>query len=228
MTRKILIADDEQHILETVGAYLRQEGHQVITVRNGRDAVFTFRHERPDLVILDVMMPEMDGFTLAKEIRSVNAGIPIIFLTARTLREDMLQGFSIGADDYITKPFDSEILLFKIRAILKRAGESGKSAVTPEEFSIGKYFFSHRHRYLELAGNRQGLTPKEAELLKLLCLAGNEVLPKKEALMKIWGDDSYFTARSMDVFMARIRKYLKDDPTVEILSVHGNGYRLIR
>lgn len=226
---KILLAEDDVNFGSILKSYLELNDFEVNWKTNGKLAWAEFFKNPFDICILDVMMPEMDGYTLAKEIRGMAQNIPIIFLTAKTLKEDMVQGFELGADDYITKPFDSEILLLKIKAIIRRNLQKGISQESfPEEFNIGNYVFNYKQRYLSLANNKQGVTPKEAELLKLLCQTGDEILPKKEALMKIWGDDSYFTARSMDVFMARIRKYLKDDPKVEILSVHGNGYRLIQ
>jgi len=225
---KILLAEDDVNFGSILKSYLELNDFEVSWKTNGKLARTEFFQMTFDICILDVMMPEMDGYTLGREIRTSAPNMPIIFLTAKTLKEDMVQGFELGADDYITKPFDSEILLLKIKAVIRRNQQQGAAKESfPEEFKIGQYVFNYKQRYLSLAGNKQGVTPKEAELLKMLCETGDEILPKKEALMKIWGDDSYFTARSMDVFMARIRKYLKDDPRVEILSVHGNGYRLI-
>jgi DNA-binding response OmpR family regulator len=225
---KILLAEDDVNFGSILKSYLELNDYEVILRTNGKLAWAEFFKDYFDICILDVMMPEMDGYALAREIRASGKSIPIIFLTAKTLKADMIQGFEIGADDYITKPFDSEILLLKIKAITRRSGEQSiTQKVLPEETPIGKYTFNYKQRYLSFSGIKRTVTPKEAELLRMLCLAGDEILQKKEALMKIWGDDSYFAARSMDVFMARIRKYLKDDPNVEILSVHGNGYRLI-
>ncbi len=223
----ILLVEDDLNFGSILKSYLELNDLDVVWKTDGKQGLTEFFREGFQLCILDVMMPEMDGFALAREIRAVNSEIPLIFLTAKTLRDDVLKGFNLGADDYITKPFDSEVLLFKIRAILKRSHPTGKKEEQPDEFEIGRYHFNYRHRTLVLDQHRQSLTPKEAELLKMLCLTKNEILYRKEALLKIWGDDSYFTTRSMDVFMARIRKYLKEDPRVEILSLHGNGYRLV-
>lgn len=226
--QKVLLVEDDLNFGSILKSYLELNELSVVWKTDGKQAWAEFFRQSFNLCILDVMMPEMDGFTLAKEIRAVNSEIPVIFLTAKTLRDDMIEGFQLGADDYITKPFDSEVLLFKIRAILKRSQQPhGNKEEIPDIFSIGKYEFNYKHRTLKINGNTQNLTPKEAELLKMLCLAKNDILYRKEALLRIWGDDSYFTTRSMDVFMARIRKYLKEDPDVEILSLHGNGYRLL-
>lgn len=225
---KILLVEDDLNFGSILKSYLELNEMNVVWKTNGKQAWAEFFKQSFHLCILDVMMPEMDGFTLAKEIRSYNSDIPLVFLTAKILREDILQGFNLGADDYITKPFDSEVLLCKIRAILKRSQQpTGQKEEIPDIFSIGRYEFNYKHRTLRYHSREQSLTPKEAELLKLLCLAKNDILYRKEALLKIWGDDSYFTTRSMDVFMARIRKYLREDSSVEIVSLHGNGYRLV-
>ncbi len=224
----ILLVEDDLNFGSILKSYLELNDLKVEWKTDGRQAWAEFFRQQFDLCILDVMMPEMDGFSLAREIRSVNSDIPLIFLTARVLREDVIEGFRLGADDYITKPFDSEVLLFKIRAILKRSrSANGKREEIPDIFRIGRYEFDYKLRRLKFPGREQTLTPKEAELLRLLCLSMNDILYRKEALLTIWGDDSYFTTRSMDVFMARLRKYLKDDDNVEIVSLHGNGYRLV-
>jgi two-component system OmpR family response regulator len=225
---KVLLVEDDVNFGSILKSYLELNDLNVIWKADGKQAWAEFFRQSFNLCILDVMMPEMDGFTLAKEIRGVNSEIPIIFLTAKVLRDDMIEGFKLGADDYITKPFDSEVLLFKIRAILKRSRQPKDiTHVEPDHYTVGEYKFNYKLRTLEINEQVQNLTPKEAELLKMLCLSKNDILYRKEALLRIWGDDSYFTTRSMDVFMARIRKYLKEDPNVEILSLHGNGYRLV-
>ncbi|MHC1706679.1 MAG: response regulator transcription factor [Bacteroidales bacterium] len=225
---KVLLVEDDLNFGSILKSYLELNDLNVIWKTDGKQAWAEFFRQSFNLCILDVMMPEMDGFTLAKEIRGVNSEIPIIFLTAKVLRDDIIEGFRLGADDYITKPFDSEVLLFKIKAILKRSNQSnGHKEPEPDLFTIGKYEFNYKLRTLIIEKQTQNLTPKEAELLKMLCLSKNDILYRKEALLRIWGDDSYFTTRSMDVFMARIRKYLKEDPNIEILSLHGNGYRLV-
>jgi len=187
-----------------------------------------FKNNDFDLCILDVMMPRKDGFSLAQDIRSSNKEIPIIFLTAKTLKEDVLRGYQVGADDYLNKPFDSEVLLFKIKAILQRK-ESDTSAENEQfEFEIGSFFFNSKLRHLSVGDNEpQKLSPKESKLLKMLALHKNDLMPRELALTKIWRDDNYFTSRSMDVYIAKLRKYLKIDESVEILNIHGEGFRLV-
>jgi DNA-binding response OmpR family regulator len=177
------------------------------------------------------MMPKKDGFTLAREIRSKDDDMPIIFLTAKTMKDDVLQGFKIGADDYITKPFNSEELLLRIQAILKRSQQKSDPNEDVREFEIGKFHFNYPLRILTYKGDdasaQEKLSPKEAHLLKMFCLRKNDVLSRSEALTKIWGEDNYFTARSMDVFVTKLRKYLKLDPNIEIVNIHGNGFQLL-
>ncbi len=222
----ILLVEDDQNFGSVLKAYLEINDYRVVWVDDGRDAVKAFNDQTFSICVLDVMLPNVDGFTIAENIRKLNQQVPFIFLTAKTLKEDILRGYATGADDYITKPFDSEILLCKIEAILKR-----KSEVTAEPesevYEIGKFSFEYHIRSLKLENNATKLSPKESELLKLLCQYKNNVLPRELALKSIWGDDTYFTTRSMDVFITKLRKYLKDDPGVEIMNVHGNGYRLI-
>ncbi|RLD34586.1 MAG: DNA-binding response regulator, partial [Bacteroidetes bacterium] len=178
-----------------------------------------------NLCLLDVMMPEKDGFALAKDIRQVNSDIPIIFLTAKSLKQDVLEGFSIGADDYITKPFSMEELLFRIEAILRRTEQLLNK--TQDIYQIGKYTFEIQKQNLTINHKAQKLTTKEAELLKLLCINQNKVLERNYALRTIWLDDNYFNARSMDVYITKLRKYLHEDPSIEIINVHGKGFKLI-
>ncbi|NQV03157.1 MAG: response regulator transcription factor, partial [Bacteroidia bacterium] len=180
-----------------------------------------------DICILDVMMPEMDGFSLAREIKKLHPDLPFIFLTAKSLKSDMLEGFKAGADDYITKPFDSEVLLYKLKAILKRHTQTPEDESKLLDFQVGKFTFNFTLRNLTLDDHVQSLSPKEAKLLRMLCESKEGILLRKDALEKIWGDDNYFNGRSMDVFLARLRKYLKRDPEVEIANIHGNGFRLI-
>ena len=172
------------------------------------------------------MMPHMDGFTLAEEIRDVDPDIPLFFLSAKTMKEDIIQGYKLGADDYITKPFDSEVLLLKIKAILKRNEEINKEQEN-KEYQLGSYHFNPKLRELSHDGKMQTLSPKENELLKMLCEYKNDLLSRETALKKIWGSDTYFNGRSMDVYIAKLRKYLKDDPMIEIVNIHGNGFRLV-
>jgi DNA-binding response OmpR family regulator len=173
------------------------------------------------------MMPIKDGFTLAKEIRAVDSSIPIVFLTAKSLKEDAIEGFTIGADDYITKPFSMEELLLRIKAILRRSENKSIKETEQNEFVIGGYKFDYKHQTLDYKGVQSKLTTKEADLLKLLCVNVNEVLDRNFALKTIWNDDNYFNGRSMDVYIAKIRKYLKEDPGVEVLNVHGKGFKLL-
>lgn len=227
---RILLVEDDTNFREVLCSYLEMHGYLLTTAPDGEKGSVSFRNGLFDLCILDVMMPKKDGFALAREIREQNADVPIIFLTARSMKEDVLQGFKMGADDYIAKPFNSEELLFRIQAVLKRAVKSPATAAAtqPEskEFSIGRYRFQYPLRRLSLDGREEQLSPKEAELLKMFCQHINEILPRSEALKKIWLEDNYFTARSMDVFVTKLRKYLRDDPNVEIVNIHGNGFML--
>jgi two-component system, OmpR family, response regulator len=171
-------------------------------------------------------MPHMDGFTLAEEIRDVDPDIPLFFLSAKTMKEDIIQGYKLGADDYITKPFDSEVLLHKIKAILKRNEELNREQEN-KEYTLSSYHFNPKLRQLKHEEMMQTLSPKENELLKMLCEHINDLLPREQALKKIWGSDTYFNGRSMDVYIAKLRKYLKDDTNIEIVNIHGNGFRLV-
>lgn len=222
---RILLAEDDENLGSLLKEYLEIKGYKTGLYINGNKAYKGFIQEHYDLCLLDVMMPEKDGFTLAKEIRQINSDIPIIFLTAKTLKQDVLEGFSIGADDYITKPFSMEELLFRIEAILRRT-HSG-SGNQQDIFKVGKYDFDAQKQTLTIDNQAQKLTTKEAELLKLLCNNKNKVLERNFALRTIWFDDNYFNARSMDVYITKLRKYLKQDPSVEILNVHGKGFKII-
>jgi two-component system, OmpR family, response regulator len=192
---------------------------------NGESGFETFKNGNFDLCVVDVMMPKKDGFTLASEIKALNKNTPFVFLTARAMRDDMIKGYKLGADDYITKPFDSEVLLLKLNAILNR-----NASVNSNEFlhQIGQFSFNAKLRTLK-AGNtkEEKLSPKEAALLNLLCHHKNDVLPREKALKQIWNDDSYFTARSMDVYIVKLRKHLAADTSIEINNLHGNGYSLV-
>jgi len=206
--------------------YLELNDYEVVLERDGRLGLAAFQREKFDLCLLDVMMPHVDGFTLAEEIRDINPDIPLFFLSAKTMKEDIIQGYKLGADDYITKPFDSEVLLLKIKAILKRNEELNKEAANVE-YDLGKYHFNPKLRELTVNAKTQTLSPKENELLKMLCDYKNDLLPREIALKKIWGSDTYFNGRSMDVYIAKLRKYLKEDETIEIVNIHGNGFRLV-
>ena len=224
---KILLVEDDPNFGKILKSYLELADYQVVLKDDGKQGLASFRNNPFDLCILDIMLPEMDGYTLAREIRKLNSVIPLIFLTAKTLKEDMLEGFRIGADDYLTKPFDSEVLLYKIAAILKRNKNKTGSGEEPSEFTIGSFCFNFRLRVLRNSKEQYNLSPKEAELLQMLCTSRDGLLNRRDALMKIWDADNYFTTRSMDVFIARLRKYLKSDPSIEIINIHGNGFRLI-
>lgn len=223
---KILLCEDDTNLGMVLKNYLELNDYEVILERDGRLGLAAFQREKFDICLLDVMMPNMDGFTLAEEIRDINPDVPLFFLSAKTMKDDIIQGYKLGADDYITKPFDSEVLLLKIKAILKRNEELHKEEANAE-FDLGKYHFNPRLRQLTVNGNTQTLSPKENELLKMMSEYKNDLLPRETALKKIWGSDTYFNGRSMDVYIAKLRKYLKDDEKIEIVNIHGNGFRLV-
>jgi two-component system, OmpR family, response regulator len=220
----IFLVEDDLSFGGVLKSYLEINDFEVTWVDDGKYAVERFRNGSFELCILDVMLPNIDGFTIAAEIRKINQKIPLIFLTAKSMKEDILKGYNTGADDYITKPFDTEVLLCKIKAIVKRQ-ETGATA-NVREFEIGSCMFDYKLRQVTCGGQIQKLSPKEADLLKLLCEHRNELLSRETALNKIWGDDGYFTARSMDVFITKLRKYLSADPTIEIKNIHGSGFLL--
>lgn len=222
---KILLAEDDENLGSLLREYLIVKSYDCDWFVNGEKAYKSFIKNHYDLCILDIMMPVKDGYTLAREIRMTNTEIPIIFLTAKSLKEDVIEGFKAGGDDYITKPFSMEELVFRIEAIIRRAKKDMRSPQS--EYKIGKYHFNADKQLLILADNEQNLTTKESELLKLLCNNKNMVLERNFALKTIWIDDNYFNARSMDVYIAKLRKYLKDDPSVQILNIHGKGFKLI-
>jgi two-component system, OmpR family, response regulator len=224
---KILLVEDDPNFGSIMKSYLELNDFEVVLRTDGKQGLSAFRSEPFNICILDVMMPEMDGFALAREIKKVNPEVPFIFLTAKSLKEDMLEGFKTGADDYITKPFDSEVLLFKLRAILKRNASKSEPENEQNEYQVGRLRFNFNLRTLTGNGETQQLSPKEAKLLKMLCTAKDGILLRKDALEKIWEADNYFNGRSMDVFIARLRKCLKADPSIEIVNIHGNGFRLI-
>ena len=226
--KKILIVEDDFNFGNILRDYLILNDYNVVLAKNGIEGMEKFEKENFDLCILDVMMPFKDGFTLGKEIREKNENIPLFFLSAKTLKEDVLRGFKIGADDYLTKPFDSEVLLAKIKAILNRKNFVNIPESENFEFEIGKFSFNSKLRFL-IYGEEDSikLSPKENQLLRLLVLHINDLLPREMALNKIWRDDNYFTSRSMDVYIAKLRKYLKPDESVEILNIHGEGFRLV-
>ena len=225
---KILLAEDDPNLGKILKTFLEAKGFNVDLFINGEEALMGFhKNSNYNILVLDVMMPIMDGFTLANNVRKTNDKIPIIFLTAKSLEEDKLKGFEIGGDDYITKPFNMELLLARLTAILRRSGLDGKDNDGVAEYNIGKFVYNYEHQTLILGDNKQKLTSKEAELLKMLCDHENEVLDRRIALNKIWKDDSYFNARSMDVYITKLRKYLKGDDSIQIINVHGIGFKLL-
>jgi len=225
--QRILLAEDDPNLGELLKDYLELKGKYDVTLcQNGEEAIEQYRKEKYDLCILDVMMPKKDGFAVGKEIRKINETTPIIFATAKSMMEDKTRAFELGGDDYITKPFRVEELLLRITALLKRASKD-KEEEPADKFEIGNYFFDYTSQLITYKGQQQKLSTKEAELLRLLCLKKNDVLTREEALVKIWHDDNYFTGRSMDVFLSKLRKYLKEDSNVEIVNVHGKGYKLL-
>src|SRR5690606_4708563 len=225
--QKILLAEDDPNLGDLLKDYLELKGkYEVVICQDGEQALDQFRKGRFDLCILDVMMPKKDGFSLGKDIRKTNTTVPIIYATAKGMMEDKTQAFELGGDDYITKPFRVEELLLRIHALLKRSSRE-KDEEVADKFEIGDYFFDYTSQQISYKGQQQKLSTKEAELLRLLCLKKNDVLTREEALLKIWHDDNYFTGRSMDVFLSKLRKYLKQDSKVEIVYVHGKGYKLL-
>jgi len=222
---RIFMCEDDENLGMLLREYLQAKGFVVDLFADGEVGAKSFSKEKYDLCLLDVMMPKKDGFTLAQEIRSINGEIPIIFLTAKTMKEDILEGFKIGADDYLTKPFSMEELLLRIEAILRRV--SGKKNKETGFYVIGKYTFDTQKQILSIGEKTVKLTTKESDLLNLLCANANEILERNYALKKIWGVVDYFNARSMDVYITKLRKLLKEDQEIEIMNIHGKGYKLI-
>lgn len=228
--KKILLVEDDPNLGMLLQDYLKLKGKfDVVLAKDGEEGLKSFTKDQFDLCILDVMMPKKDGFSLGKDIRKINGSIPIIFATAKTMIEDKSEAYNLGGDDYITKPFRIEELLLRINALLKRVSDPDKKDQAAQEtnFKIGQYNFDYTAQLISKDEKQQKVSTKEAELLRLLCLRKNEVLTREEALISIWHDDNYFNGRSMDVFLSKLRKYLKDDPKVEIINVHGKGYKLL-
>jgi DNA-binding response OmpR family regulator len=228
--KKILLVEDDPNLGMLLQDYLQLKGKfEVMLCADGDEGLKAFSKQTFDLCILDVMMPKKDGFTLGKDIRKLNQNVPIIFATAKAMIEDKVSAYDLGADDYITKPFRIEELLLRINALLKRVStnDSKTNETLETQFQIGDYKFDYTTQIIHFNGNQQKLSTKEAELLQLLCVKKNSVLTREEALLSIWHDDNYFNGRSMDVFLSKLRKYLKEDPKVEILNVHGKGYKLL-
>lgn len=224
---RILVLEDDKNLGMLLKEHLQMQDYEVTLRTNGEEGLKTYREDLFDLCLVDVMMPQMDGFNFVRQVRKKNQEIPIIFLTAKSLREDRIEGFKIGCDDYLTKPFSMEELLLRIKAVLRRSvGDAGR-ADTPVIYEIGEYTFDSKRQILESRRKKHRLTSKESELLRLLCLHMNRTLEREKALREIWGTTNYFSGRSMDVYISKLRKYLKDDRKVEIVSIHGKGFRLL-
>lgn len=224
--KRILLAEDDENLGTLLQNYLNAKGYEVLLYANGQKALEGFRSGDFSINIIDVMMPVMDGFELVRQIRKIDPDAPVIYLTARNQKEDIIEGFITGADDYLTKPFSMEELLYRIEAILRRSGKE-KEEAQEESYKIGEYTFDTVRQLLTLRDHTIKLTTKESELLQLLCKHRNNVLERNYALKTIWVDDNYFNARSMDVYITKLRKYLRKDDTVEIINVHGKGYKLL-
>lgn len=229
---KILLVEDDQNFGDVLRSYLDMHDFDVTLATDGQLGLDAFQKGKYDLCIFDVMMPRLSGFELAERVRAQDKETPIIFLTARTMKDDVLNGFKIGADDYITKPFNSEELLARIQVILRRSSGPVDTKEEQTEFEFGQFHFNFPLRILtfgedETSKKKEKLSPKEAQLLRLFALRKNDILSRSEALTKIWGEDNYFTARSMDVFVTKLRKYLKLDENIEIVNIHGNGFQLL-
>ena len=221
---RIFLVEDDLSFGSVLKSYLEINDFSVDLVDDGKMAIDVFRRGVYDLCILDVMLPHVDGFTIAAEVRSMNSVIPIIFLTAKKLKEDLLKGYGVGADDYITKPFDTDILLCKIKAIISRRDIQDGSR---DIYEIGKFIFNARLRTLTIGNTERKLSPKEGQLLEMLAMAPNSLVSREAALKKIWGADDYFTARSMDVYVTKLRKYLGDDQQIALKNIHGSGFQLV-
>ena len=224
---QLLLVEDDPNLGNLLSEYLDAKNYSTKLAVNGKQGFELFTKHSFDICVLDVMMPVKDGYTLSKEIRNIDKNIPIVFLTAKSMKEDAIEGFNVGADDYITKPFSMEELLLRLKAILRRTQYQTLKNSQQTEFQIGKYRFDYTHQLLELNDKQQKLTTKEASLLKLLCINLNNVLDRNFALNAIWQNNTYFNGRSMDVYIAKLRKYLKEDPKVEILNIHGKGFKML-
>ena len=222
---KILLCEDDENLGTLLCEYLIAKGYDAVLCPDGEVGYREFTKEKFDICILDVMMPKKDGFTLAQDIRQINSQVPIVFLTAKVLKEDVLEGFDKGADDYITKPFSMEELVKRVEAIMRRV--RGKKNRESSMYKIGRFTFDTQKQLLVIGDKQTKLTTKENELLALLCSHANEILKRNDALRTIWIDDNYFNARSMDVYITKLRKHLKDDDQIEIINIHGQGYKLI-
>jgi len=229
MGANLLIVEDDLNLGSILKEYLGMKGYETTLVRDGEAGFKAFKEGRFDMCLLDVMMPKKDGFTLATDIRKLDAQVPIIFLTAKSMQQDTIEGLKRGADDYIVKPFSMEELILRIQAVLRRTQEpqQGAAQASPT-YTIGQFVFDSQQQKLIFNGHTRDLTTREAALLTMLCQRMNQTLLRSTALKEIWGDDSYFNARSMDVYIAKLRKMLKDDANVRILTVHGQGFKLVK
>lgn len=223
---KLLVVEDDPNLGDILKEYLEMKGYEPTLCRDGEEGWNKFKKDKFDLCLLDIMMPKKDGFTLAKEIKKVQEDLPILFLTAKNQKDDIIEGLKIGADDYLTKPFSMEELLLRITAILRRTQKSTE-VVSLKTYSFGDFVLHYDEQFIEGPEGRHKLTSKENELIRLLASEINKLVNRSHALKQIWGDDSYFNARSMDVYLSKIRKILKDDPKVQIITVHGEGFKLI-
>ena len=223
----ILLVEDDLNLGFVIQDALKRRGYTVHLCRDGKEGLRKFNEQPYDLCVLDVMLPQKDGFSLAEDIRLVNAQVPIVFLTAKSQTEDRIAGFKAGGDDYLTKPFSHEELILRIEAILRRTQGREEDVRERDRFEVGDYTFDHRNLMLSHPTEERKLTKKEAEVLRLLCLHADQVLPRELVLNMVWGDDTYFLGRSLDVFISRLRKYLKLDPKVQIVNVHGVGFKLV-
>lgn len=223
--RKVLLVEDDTNLGDLLQDSLEMKNYDVVLKRNGEEGYTEFKANKYDMCILDVMMPKKDGFTLAKDIRRLNANVPVIFLTAKSMKEDTIEGLKIGADDYISKPFAMDELTLRMENIFRRLPKPEVS--DQNKFRIGKFEFDNMLRTLRIGNKETKLTTKESELLKILAVYQDRLLEREVALNSVWGTDSYFAGRSMDVYIAKLRKYLKEDPNVEIFNVHGTGFKLV-
>lgn len=225
-TKKLLIVEDDINLGQILSEYLSLKGYESFLFRDGEEGLAAFQAQSYDCCLLDVMMPKMDGYTLAKEIRKIDSQIPFLFLTAKSMREDKLHGFKLGAEDYITKPFSMEELLMRLNVIFRR--DKRVDAEKTDIFDLGKITFDNKNQVLKNNDSITKLTSKESALLYLLCQNINSTLDRRAALKIIWGDDSYFNARSMDVYIAKLRKHLKEESSIKIITIHGQGFRLVQ
>ena len=222
----ILLVEDDKNLGYVIKDFLTESGFEVVLAENGQLAVSLFASQKFDICLIDIMLPLKDGFAVTSEIKEINPIVPIVFLTAKAMKEDKIKGFKLGADDYITKPFSTEELLLRIEAILRRTQNQQNNSVGNEEYLVGKYIFNYTNQFILFNGIERGLTRKEAEVLRLLCVNKNQVVRRDFALKLIWGEDDYFMGRSMDVYITKLRKILKDDPAVNIINVHRTGFKL--